>query len=101
MADTPAGTVTFRLSVDLGLYMLGKRYIYAKRGGLWRAKTAGGESAREKQKAEKKNSRSSYFRRETSNIQSGILNNRPHLQEFTDSNGEIFRILLKETDKIF
>lgn len=49
MADTPAGTVTFRLSVDLGLYMLGKRYIYAKRGGLWRAKTAGGESAREKQ----------------------------------------------------
>ena len=78
MADTPAGTVTFRLSVDLGLYMLGKRYIYAKRGGLWRAKTAGGESAREKQKAEKKNSRSSYFRRETSNIQSGILNNRPH-----------------------
>ena len=54
MADTPAGTMTFRLSVDLGLYMLGKRYIYAKRGGLWRAKTAGGESAREKQKTEKK-----------------------------------------------
>ena len=87
------GTITFRLSVELGLY-IGEDIYIGKKGGLWCAKTAGGESAPAKEKAEKKKSRSSDFRRETLNIQGGILNNRPHLQEFTDSNGEIFRILL-------
>ena len=47
------GTITFRLSVELGLY-IGEDIYIGKKGGLWCAKTAGGESAPAKEKAEKK-----------------------------------------------